>query len=94
MKYHNSITANKYKEVIEQLSKKNIYIIIKQDKRRGVVILDRTKYSGKCFSILTTKQISKSDYDPTSKLENKVQRILRKIKLELPGRVYEMLYPT
>ena len=74
MKYHNSETV--YKKVIDQLSKnKNIIIIIiiiiiiKKYKVCGVAILDRTKYIDKFLPILTTKQFSKSDYDPTSKLQ-------------------------
>ena len=59
MKYHNSKTANKYKQVIERLSKNNNVIIIKQDKGRGVIILDRTKYIDKCMSMVATKQFSK-----------------------------------
>ena len=72
MKYHNSETV--YKKVIDQLSKnKNIIIIIiiiiKKYKVCGVAILDCTKYIDKFLPILTTKQFSKSDYDPTSKLQ-------------------------
>ena len=44
MKYHNSKTPNK--KVIDRLSKNNNIIIIKQDKGRRLVILDRTKYTG------------------------------------------------
>ena len=36
----------------------------------------------------------KLDQDPTSKLESKVQRILRKIKSKLPENIYKKLYPT
>ena len=56
MKYHNSKTANKYKKVIDQLSKNDIIIIVKQDKGCGVVILDRTKHIDKCLSMLATKK--------------------------------------
>ena len=41
-----------------------------------------------------TKQFSKLGYDPTSKLESKVQRTLRKIKSKLPEYVYKKLYLT
>ena len=44
MKYHNSKTANKHKKVTDWLSKNNNIIIIKQDKGRGVVSLDYSKY--------------------------------------------------
>ena len=59
-----------------------------------VVILDCTKYIDKCLSILATKQFSKLDYDPKSKLESKVEQTLRKIKSKLPENVYKKLYLT
>ena len=80
MKYHNS--------------KSNNIIIIKQDKGRGVAILDRSEHIEKCLPMLATKQFSKLDYDPTSKLESKVQRTLRKTNSELPEKVYKKLYST
>ena len=93
-KYHNTRTTNKCKNVIEKLSKNDAIIIVKQDKGRGVVILDHTKCIDKCLSMLGTKQFAKLDNDPTSKRESKVQRTLRKIKLKLPEKVYRKLYPT
>ena len=51
MKYHNSKAANKYKKFIDQLSKNNNIIIIKQDKVCVVIILDRTKNIDKCLSM-------------------------------------------
>ena len=44
--------------------------------------------------MLATKVFFKLDYDPTSKLESKVQRTLRKIKSKIPEKVYKTLYPT
>ena len=35
----------------------------------------------------------KLDYDPTRKLESKVQRTLRKIKSKLPESIYKNFYP-
>ena len=93
-KCHNTRTANKCKNVIEKLSKNDAIIIVKQDKGRGLVILDRTKYIDKCLFMLGTNQFAKLDNDPTSKLESKVQRTLGKIKLKLPEKVYRKLYPT
>ena len=59
-----------------------------------VVTLDCTKYIDKCLSMLATKQFSKLDYDPKSKLESKVEQTLRKIKSKLPKNVYKKLYLT
>ena len=43
-------------KVIDRLSKNNNIIIIKKGKERGVAILDCTKYTDKCLSMLATKQ--------------------------------------
>ena len=93
-KYHNTQTPYKYKTIITQLSMNEEVIIMKQDKGCGVVIMNRSKYLEKCLSILHGKQFMKLDHDPTSKLEIKVQRILRKIKSKLSENIYKKLYPT
>ena len=51
-------------------------IIMKQDKERGVVIMNRSQYLEKCLSIVQGKKFMKLDYDLTSKLESKIQRTL------------------
>ena len=38
---------------------------MKQDKGRGVVVMDRSKYTEKCFNILETEQFTKLRHDPT-----------------------------
>ena len=57
-------------------------------------MLDRTKYIDKCLIMVATKQFSKLVYDPTSKLESKEQRTLRKVKSKLPENVYKNLQPA
>ena len=44
--------------------------------------------------MLGTKEFAKLDNVPTSKLESKIQRTLRKIKSKLPEKVCRKLYPT
>ena len=67
---------------------------MKQGKGRGVVIMNRSKCLEKCLPILQGEQFTKLDYDPTSKLESKVQRTLHKIKLKLPENIYKKLCLT
>ena len=45
-KYSKINVPYKYKKVIDNLSKNKNIVILKQDKGRGVVILDTTKYTG------------------------------------------------
>ena len=80
--------------MIQNLSKNKEIVILKQDKGRGVLILDRSKYMEKCLSILSTLQFAEIDHDPTAYIEEKVQRTLRKIKNKLPSFVYSKIYPT
>ena len=53
---------------------------MKQDKERGVVIMDKLKYHEKCLMILENENFIKLDRSPTNKTEEKIQRILRKMK--------------
>ena len=56
---------------------------MKQDKGRGAVVMDRSKYTGKCLNILHTEQFSKLWHNPAKSIENKIQRELRKLKTRL-----------
>ena len=53
---------------------------MKQDKELGVVIMDKLKYHEKCLMILENENFIKLDRNPTNKTEEKIQRILRKMK--------------
>ena len=53
---------------------------MKQDKELGVVIMDKLKYHEKCLMILENENFIKLNRNTTNKTEEKIQRILRKIK--------------
>ena len=93
-KYKNVKIPFKQQTVINTLMKKKEIVIMKQDKGRGVVIMDRTKYIDKCLRMLQTPQFTKLDTDPTKTTERKVQNLLRKIKAQLPDGIYKKLYPS
>ena len=59
--------------------KRNNIVIMKQDKGRRVVIMDKSKYTEKALTILLTKLFQKLKLDPTKSTEEKVQRMVRKI---------------
>ena len=69
-------------------------MIMRQDKGRGVTILNRKDYIHKCLGILNTNQFRKLETDPTKTLERKIQRTLRKIKHTFTENDYKKLYPT
>ena len=65
----------KYKEVIKKLSNNNSIVILKQDKGRGVVIMNRSAYLGKRFTLLNTSQFNKLAKDPMHATGRKIQRV-------------------
>ena len=62
----------KHHKTIENLSKRDDVIILKQDKGRGVVLMDKNKFTDKCMLLLNTKQLKKLDNDPTKATEGKI----------------------
>ena len=54
-KYSNIKVPHKQRKIIFDLSKRDDIILLKQDKGRGVVVMDRSKYTEKCLEILSTK---------------------------------------
>ena len=67
---------------------------MKQDKGRGVVLVDTMVYLQKCLDILYASQFTKLSTGPTKKTEEKIQRVLRKIKRSLTAQEYSAIYRT
>ena len=74
----------KYCNAINNLCRNKQLVILKQDKGRGVILLDKTRYVEKCFSIIHTNKFKKSDENPTASYEAKIQHTLRKMKSRFP----------
>ena len=93
-KYSQIKVAYQYRTVINNLRRNKNLAILKQDKGRGVVILDKNKYIEKCIFTVTTDKFKKLDSSLTATCESKVQRTLRKMKSKFTERKYYQLYPT
>ena len=93
-KYSKIHVPYKYKKATDQLSRKKDLTVLKQDKGRGVVLMDRTKYTYKYLELLQTNKFMKLNHDLTKSIEGKIQRILRKVKNRLLSKEYNQLYPT
>ena len=78
--------------MIYNISGNKTITLIKQGKGRGVVILDKSNYIEKCINILYSKQFKKLK-EALTKTENKMQRILRKIKQHIDKNEYKRMYP-
>ena len=68
--------------------------MLRQDKGRGIVVIDRKKCTDKCIDMLNTKLFRKLDKDRTKTIETEVQRAARKIKDHLSTSKYRTLYPS
>ena len=62
----------KYRQVINDLAKNNNIAIMKQDKGKGIVIMDKAKYQEKSLALLNTNQFVKLNSDPTKQIETKI----------------------
>ena len=93
-KYSRIKVPYKYCNVINNLRRNKQLVILKQDKGRGVFLLDKTKYVEKCFSIINTNKFKKLDKNPTVSYEAKIQRTLRKMKSRFTLQEYNKVYPT
>ena len=56
--------------------------------------MNRSKYTKKCLQMLSTKQFTVVENDPTKPLESKLQCTLRKLKSKITDQEYKHLYPT
>ena len=68
-------TCNEIKQHVKNKRRHNLrrnkdLVSLKQDKGKGVVLLDRTVYTDKCLSILNTQQFQQLDISPTAANEN------------------------
>ena len=67
----------KYKQVVNDLAKNNNIVIMKQDKGRGVVTMDKTKYQEKCLTLLN-KSVCKTKQRSCKTNQNKNSEIVEK----------------
>ena len=63
-KYCNVKVPNHQRNVINNLMKRNDILIMTLDKGRGVVIMNKSKYTEKGLTILSMKQFKKLKLDP------------------------------
>ena len=93
-KYYNVKVSNHQGNVINNRMKRSNTFIMKQDKGRGLVSMDKSKYIEKSLTILSTKQFQKLNLNPTKSTEEKFQRMVRQIKSKLTIQEFKRLYPS
>ena len=93
-KYNRIHVPYKHSKFVETLSNNKNIMLLRQDKGRGIVVINRMKYTEKCLNLLNTDSFVKLNYDPIKTIEGKIERSLRKIKNNLTKQEYVKLYPT
>ena len=93
-RYQNVKLHNNDQEVIDKLMKNKSLVFLRQDKGRGVVIMDKCKYIEKSSTFLEGPQFVKLSTDPTKPFQSKVQRTLLSMKKAFDKRTYKKLYPS
>ena len=92
--YSNIKVNSKDKHIINQLYTNGSIVILRQDKGRGVVILNRTDYITKCETFLNGPEFEQLTEDPTTMFHSSVQNKLRKMKKKFEPAEYNRLYPS
>ena len=92
--YSNIKCPWKDKRIVEGLMQNNEIVLLKQDKGRGVVILNKNDYINKSLEFLSDSQFVKLDVDPTKSFQTKIQTTLRKMKTSFAKNVYTKIYPS
>ena len=92
--YGNINGKTKLDDIISKLAKNNDVIVLKQDKGRGVVLIDRPKYVEKYMAHLNTNNFGKLKSDQTKSIEERVQKTLLKIKKNIGEETYSNIYPS
>ena len=88
-KCRNIKTTYNYHKAVKTSSGDTQIIVLKQDKGRGVVVLDRSLCKDSCLEILSDEStFRESMTDPTKYLESKVQESIRNIKQCLSDNEY------
>ena len=92
--YKSSKNNSEVDEIIKKISRNKNIKILKQDKGRGVVIMDSNKYTEKCMELINTNNFRKMECDNTKDVEKSVQEALLKIKGAIGEETYRQIYPS
>ena len=92
--YSNIKNTYKYEDVIKKLTKNRDICLLKQDKGKGIVVMDRSKYIEKCEEFLSNERFTKVNADPTERFESRVKQLLWSMKNKFDAMTYKKLYPT
>ena len=90
-KYSQIHVPYEYEKIIKQLSNNHNICIMRQDKGRGVVMIDNSENMGKGLELLQTNQFSKLKHNLIKSFEKKFWRTLRILKTIIYRAIFSVL---
>ena len=93
-KYSSVRISSEERKILENLYKNKDISVLRQDKGRGVVIMNKVDYDSKSTSFLSGEEFELLRDDPTKSFQGKVQRTLLSMKKKFSKRQYKRLYPS
>ena len=96
-------TYNKYtkvkipseeKKILENLYGNNDITVLRQDKGRGVVVMNKCDYVNKSKNFFDGTEFEELNSDPTKSFQTRVQRTLLKMKKKFTVTEYKRIYPS
>lgn len=93
-KYSKVKISGEDKNVLEGLYKNKDILILRQDKGRGVVIMNKFDYVNKSMAFLRGDEFECLESDPTKSFQARVQRVLLSMKKNFTPTQYKRLYPS
>ena len=93
-KYSRVRISNDEKKILENLYKNKDISVLRQDKGRGVVIMNKVDYSSKSTMFLSGEEFELLENDPTQSFQGRVQRTLLNMKKKFTPAQYKRLYPS
>lgn len=70
-------------DITTKLSRNNSIKVLKQEKRRRVVVIDRKTYTTKCLNLLNIDSFIQLGHEPRNVIKEKMQKSIRKIKKKI-----------
>ena len=86
--------SSEEKDILENLYRNKDISVLRQDKGRGVVLMDKCDYLEKSKHFLDGLEFHKLETDPTKSFQARVQRTLLKMKNSFTPNQYKRLYPS
>ena len=93
-KYSRVRISKEEKRILQNLYSSKEILVLRQDKGRGVVLMNRMDYDAKSMLFLSGNEFEELGDDPTQSFQDRVQQTLLSMKKRFTDAQYKHLYPS